>query len=122
MHGRLEEQTMRELFSSPSFDRGSMEREYCSRWSGARSGSIFGSKTIDTLRKVVRAEFKKGSLDEKEFYAIYLMTMSDHKSLGNDYQKIIKYTIEWLEDDDVKRPYSEKVCAYLDSVVLGKTK
>lgn len=28
MHGRLEEQTMREILSSPSFDQGSVDREY----------------------------------------------------------------------------------------------
>lgn len=31
MHGRLEEQTMREIISSPSFDHDSLEREYISR-------------------------------------------------------------------------------------------
>lgn len=70
MHGRLEEQTMREILSSPSFDRGSMEREYMSRWSGARSGSVFGQNTITTLRKIIRAHYKYENCDDGSFYVI----------------------------------------------------
>lgn len=70
MHGRLEEQTMREILSSPSFDRGSMEREYMSRWSGARSGSVFGQNTITTLRKIVRAHYRYENCDDGSFYVI----------------------------------------------------
>lgn len=71
MHGRLEEQTMRELLSSPSFDRGSLEREYISRWSGAKSGSVFSIETIDTLRKIQRAEYKPIDLtNSQDFYVM----------------------------------------------------
>ena len=70
MHGRLEEQTMREILSSPSFDRGSMEREYMSRWSGARSGSVFGQNTITTLRKIIRAHYRYENCDDGSFYII----------------------------------------------------
>lgn len=70
MHGRLEEQTMREIISSPSFDHDSLEREYISRWSGAQSGAIFSPNTITTLRKIVRAEYKKAELKEDEFYVV----------------------------------------------------
>ena len=70
MHGRLEEQTMREILSSPSFDRGSMEREYMSRWSGARSGSVFGQNTITTLRKIIRAHYRYENCDDGSFYVI----------------------------------------------------
>lgn len=70
MHGRLEEQTMREIISSPSFDHDSLEREYISRWSGAQSGAIFSPSTISTLRKIVRAEYKRAELGEDEFYVI----------------------------------------------------
>lgn len=70
MHGRLEEQTMREIISSPSFDHDSLEREYISRWSGAQSGAIFSPNTITTLRKIVRAEYKRAELKEDEFYVV----------------------------------------------------
>ena len=70
MHGRLEAQTMREIISSPSFDRGSLDREYKSRWSGAQSGAAFGASVIESLRKIVRAEEKAMELSDGEFYAI----------------------------------------------------
>ena len=70
MHGRLEEQTMREIISSPSFDHDSLEREYISRWSSAQSGAIFSPNTITTLRKIVRAEYKRAELKEDEFYVV----------------------------------------------------
>lgn len=70
MHGRLEEQTMREIISSPSFDKDSMEREYISRWSGAQSGQVFGANTITSLRKIIRAEYKAAELEEDEFYVV----------------------------------------------------
>ena len=70
MHGRLEEQTMRELLSSPSFDRDSLEREYISRWSGAKSGAVFSPSTISTLRKIVKAEYKRSEDLGEDFYVI----------------------------------------------------
>ena len=70
MHGRLEEQTMREIISSPSFDHDSMEREYVSRWSGAKSGAVFGASTIATLRKIVRAEYHAASDLGEDFYVV----------------------------------------------------
>ena len=58
--------------------------------------------------------------DEKEFYAVYLMLVSDFKSLGLEPKTYIKMAKEWLEDDDIARKHSEKVCAYLDKIVLGE--
>lgn len=70
MHGRLEEQTMRELLSSPTFDQDSLEREYISRWSGAKSGAVFSPSTISTLRKIVRAEMKADAELNEDFYVV----------------------------------------------------
>lgn len=70
MHGRLIESQMREIISSPTYDRDSLEREYISIWSGAKSGSVFGQTTIAALRKVVRAHYKAEEGSEEEFYAI----------------------------------------------------
>jgi hypothetical protein len=70
MHGRLEAQTMREIISSPSFDRGSLDREYKSRWSGSQVGAAFNAFLIDTIRKIVRAEDRKMELSQGEFYIV----------------------------------------------------
>jgi hypothetical protein len=61
---------MREIISSPSFDQDSLEREYISRWSGSKSGAVFGPSTIATLRKIVRAEYKAADELGEDFYVI----------------------------------------------------
>ena len=73
MHGLLQEDTIRELISSTTYNRDSFEREYMSIWSGAVKGSLFSSSTILNLRKIVRAE--KTSVDPMDpkrphFYVI----------------------------------------------------
>lgn len=80
MHGRLEEQTMREILSSPTYDRESIEREYVSRWSGSMTGSAFSMETVATLRKIVRAELKGSKLNPGEFYAISADMAKDGKA------------------------------------------
>lgn len=58
--------------------------------------------------------------DEMEFYATYLMLISDFKQIANDPHQYIVLAKEWLEDHDVIRHGSEKLCAYLYSIVLGE--
>ena len=57
-HGLLQEQTIRELISSTSYDRDSFEREFMSIWSGAPVGALFTANTVSSLRKVQRAEYE----------------------------------------------------------------
>lgn len=72
MHGLLQEKTIRELISSPSYSQDSFEREYMSIWSGAPKGALFSASTITNLRKVVRAEYKAQLADKENphFYVI----------------------------------------------------
>ena len=56
-HGLLQEETIRELISSTTYDRDSFEREFMSIWSGAPVGALFNANTITNLRKVVKAEY-----------------------------------------------------------------
>jgi len=72
-HGLLQEETIRELISSTSYDRDSFEREFMSIWSGAPVGALFTSNTITNLRKVVRAETKRREpmhKDNPHFYVV----------------------------------------------------
>lgn len=57
--------------------------------------------------------------DEAEFYVTYLMLASDFKHVANDPHQYVIMAKEWLEDYDAKRKGSEKLCAYLYSIVLG---
>ena len=58
--------------------------------------------------------------DEHEFYAIYLMHVTDYPTISNEYNMYIRMAKDWLEDDDLPISPSEKVCRYLYSIVLGE--
>lgn len=63
---------------------------------------------------------KFDNYDENEFYAVYLMMISDYPKISNDYNMYISMAKDWLEDDDVKMKGGDKLCAYLYTIVLGK--
>lgn len=72
-HGLLQEETIRELISSMTYDRDSFDREYMSIWSGAPKGAVFTANTITNLRKVIRAEYRAVESSDKvnpHFYII----------------------------------------------------
>lgn len=85
-------------------------------------------KSKDTLRvhkeqvinqaKSMGVEFKK--YNEDEFYAVYLMHVSDYPNMFPDYMSYIKMAKFWLDDDDVEYRGSEKICGYLTHIVLGE--
>lgn len=79
-----------------------------------------GMKEQQVIEHAKNMGVKFDKFDEKEFYAVYLMLVSDYKSLGVEPRTYIKMAKEWLEDDDIARKHSEKVCAYLDKIVLGE--
>lgn len=58
--------------------------------------------------------------DEMEFYATYLMQMSDYPKIANEPHTYLAMAKEWLEDDDVEMKGSDKLCAYLYTIVLGE--
>lgn len=66
--GLLDIKTIREVRSSPSFDRDSFEREYGSTWSGEVKGAAFSPSSVLKTRKIKLADYKakKG----EHFYVI----------------------------------------------------
>ena len=57
---------------------------------------------------------------EEEFYAVYLMMVSDYKAVANDFRSYLNMAKEWLEDDDIEVSPSEKVCIYMYEIVKGE--
>ena len=57
---------------------------------------------------------------EDDFYAIYLMEVSDYPSVSNDPRMYLGMAKAWLEDDDIAVDPSEKVCKYLYEIVLDE--
>lgn len=75
-------------------------------------------QTIEKAR-TMGVQFK--DYDELEFYAAYLAMVSDFKSLHNilkDPAYYIHMAKDFLEDDDVKAKGGEKLCKYLDNIVM----
>ena len=58
--------------------------------------------------------------DEEEFYLVYLMMVTDYVGISQEPHAYIAMAKQWLEDDDVMRKGSEKLCAYIYEIVLGE--
>ncbi len=72
---------------------------------------------IITNAKQMGVDFKE--YDEDEFYAIYLMHVSDYPTVSNDSRMYLGMAKSWLEDADLEIDPSEKVCIYLYEIVMG---
>lgn len=70
MHGLIEEVTIRELKSQPTYQPEQFAREYDSRWSGAMKGAAFSYEIMQKVRKIQRAEYKAMALLPNEFYIL----------------------------------------------------
>ena len=80
----------------------------------------FGLPKDEVIKKAQDMGVKFHNYDEMEFYVVYLMLISDFKHIANDPHQYLAMAKEWLEDDDIQRKGSEKVCAYLYTIVLGE--
>lgn len=80
----------------------------------------FNLSKEEVLKKAKEMNVMFHNYDEMEFYAVYLMLISDFKHTANDPHFYLAMAKEWLEDDDIARRGSEKVCAYLYTIVLGE--
>lgn len=72
---------------------------------------------VITKAKEMKADFKE--YDKEEFYAIYLMHVSDYPSVANEPHTYIAMAKAWLDDPDLEIEPSEKVCKYLYEIVLA---
>jgi hypothetical protein len=81
----------------------------------------FATSKEDIIRKAKSMDVKFDEFNEDEFYAVYLMMVSDYKMVANDPHHYLAMAKEWLMDDDVEMTGSDKVCAYLYTIVLGET-
>lgn len=68
--------------------------------------------------KEMKVDFKE--YDEEEFYAIYLMHISDYPSIANEPHTYLAMAKSWLEDKDLQISPSEKVCKYMYEIVMAE--
>ena len=80
---------------------------------------FFSRENIKKKAEEMGIKFDKFSLDE--FYLTVLMVYTDYcKTLGTANMDIyLRLAKDWLEDDDVKVKYSEKLATYHDYIVEG---
>lgn len=73
------------------------------------------------LKKAEEMGFKFEKITPDEFYLTVLMAYTDYnKTFGNVLDTYIRLAKDWLMDDDVELKGSEKLCAYLYTIVLGE--
>ena len=81
---------------------------------------IFRVSKEQIIRQAKSIGVKFEKYNEDEFYAVYLMHVSDYPGLLGDYTGYVKMAKFWLDDDDIEYQGSEKVCGYLTHIVLGE--
>ena len=80
----------------------------------------FGVSKEQVLRQATNMQVKFKEYTEDEFYATYLMLISDFPKIANDYNQYLSMAKSWLEDDDVMLKGGDKLCAYLYTIVLAE--
>lgn len=101
-----------------------MEKEYeekLDHWiKKLKARDRFHLEEQEVIKKAKEMGVRFEEFDEKEFYATYLMLVSDFKHFNPDPHAYIISAQEWLEDDDAKLKNSEKLCKYLYGIVLDE--
>ena len=81
---------------------------------------VFKLSKEDVIQKAKAMNVTFDEYDELEFYAAYLMLVGELKQVANDPHFYLAKAKQWLESDGTARKNSDKICAYLYSVVLGE--
>lgn len=85
-----------------------------------KSKDRFGVPKEQVMKQAENMGVKFEKFTPEEFYATYLMMVSDYKKVANDYNMYISLAKDWLEDDDIEVKGGDKLCAYLYYIVLGE--
>lgn len=105
-------------------DYDHMEKEYheeLKKWiEKLKSKDRFRISKEQVLRQAKNMNVNFNDYNEEEFYATYLMVISDFPNVSNDYNVYLSMAKNWLEDKDAKKQGSDKLCAYLYEIVLDK--
>lgn len=80
----------------------------------------FHIKKEDVISSAKQMGVKFDEFTEEEFYAVYLMMVSDYKAVANDFRSYLNMAKEWLMDDDIEVSPSEKLCIYYYEIVKGE--
>lgn len=125
MHGLLQEFTIRELKSSPSYSAESFAREYESKWSGTMKGAAFSYEIMQKVRKIQRAEYHKMHTEKDEFYVLGVDMAKDGsaktaaivlkvrpREFNFLYQQVNAFTIDSTDYSTVANELKKAAAAY----------
>lgn len=80
----------------------------------------YGLTKEQVIQQAKNMGVKFKDYEEIEFYATYLMMLSDYPAVGGDYPIFIQMAKDFLEDKDSALKGSEKLCEYLYTIVLDE--
>ena len=80
----------------------------------------FRIKKEDVINSAKQMNVSFDEFTEDEFYAVYLMLVSDFKTASADFRGYLQMAKEWLMDDDIEVSPEEKLCIYYYEIVKGK--
>lgn len=96
-------------------------KEHLNRWiERMKAHDKYGMTKDQVIQYARNLNVKFDNYNEDEFYAMYLSSATDYEDVTNDPTIFIRMAKGFLEDKDVARRGSDKVCAYLYSIVLGE--
>lgn len=105
-------------------DYASMGKEYeedLQKWvQKLKKHDRFDLKEEEVFQKAKDMKVKFEEFSEDEFYAVYLMMISDYPSLSNEPHTYLAMAKQFLEDKDIAVSPSEKVCIYMYEIVMGE--
>ena len=105
-------------------DYASMGKEYeedLKKWTQKlKKHDRFGLREEEVFQKAKDMKVSFEEFSEDEFYAVYLMMISDYPSLANEPHTYLAMAKQFLEDKDIAVSPSEKVCIYMYEIVMGE--
>ena len=109
--------------SSYDYDSQDLEKRYkedLHKWvEKLKSKDKFKVQKEQILHEAKNMGVKFDKFTEEEFYATYLMLVSDFYKISTDYKTFIVMAKLFLEDDDIAVTPSEKICIYMYEIVMG---
>ena len=79
----------------------------------------FGLSKEQVVQKARDMGVSFNEYEPDEFYAVYLMQVSDYPSIANEPHTYLAMAKSWLEDKDIELEPSEKLCKYMYEIVMA---
>lgn len=79
----------------------------------------FGLSKDQVIQKARDMGVSFNEYEPDEFYAVYLMQVSDYPSIANEPHTYLAMAKSWLEDKDIQLDPSEKLCKYMYEIAMA---